>query len=78
MIKRPKPSDTEEDLLSLQESFLVSGGAPSASVSSRVRTGEKREGRDVVQMELEGMWRARLVPRPVKGRTILLHCTIND
>ena len=60
MLKRPKATDTEEDLLALQESFLSSGNKPSASVVSRA--GEKRrqqpeEGatggsreRDVVQL----------------------------
>lgn len=58
MLKRPKATDTEEDLLALQESFLSSRSKPSASVVSRA--GEKRrqqgeEGagsreRDVVQL----------------------------
>ena len=49
MIRRPKASDTEEDLLSLQESFLASGELPSASLHrvskpgrARVQVGEKR------------------------------------
>lgn len=50
MIRRPKATDTEEDLLSLQESFLASGELPSAclhseqaSASSKtVQIGEKR------------------------------------
>ena len=50
MIRRPKATDTEEDLLSLQESFLASGELPSASLHSkraapskrRVQVGEKR------------------------------------
>lgn len=51
MIRRPKATDTEEDLLSLQESFLASGELPSASLhrygggsaSKRaVQIGEKR------------------------------------
>lgn len=54
MIKRPKPSDTEEDLLSFQESFLASGGAPSAAVAGRSEAGAG-EGRDVVRMEVAGV-----------------------
>ena len=54
MIRRPKATDTEEDLLALQESFLASGSEPAASIADRVKTGEKRGGRDVVQMTLEG------------------------
>ena len=52
MIRRPKATDTEEDLLSLQESFLASGELPSASLhgvskpgsgrGARVQVGEKR------------------------------------
>ena len=50
MIRRPKATDTEEDLLSLQESFLASGELPSASFHSeqasaskkKVQVGEKR------------------------------------
>ena len=51
MIKRPKATDTEEDLLSLQEIFLTSGELPSASLHSehgsasekkKVQVGEKR------------------------------------
>ena len=51
MIRRPKATDTEEDLLSLQESFLASGELPSASLHrvsklgagrARVQVGEKR------------------------------------
>lgn len=52
MIRRPKATDTEEDLLSLQESFLSSGELPSASLHTqggplstsggRVQVGEKR------------------------------------
>ena len=50
MIRRPKATDTEEDLLSLQESFLASGELPSASLHSeqasaskkKVHVGEKR------------------------------------
>ena len=48
MLKRPKATDTEEDLLTLQESFLSSGSKPSASMVSRV--GEKRRQ----QLEEEG------------------------
>ena len=53
MIRRPKATDTEEDLLSLQESFLASKELPSASLHTqggpvvsrrRVQVGEKRSG----------------------------------
>jgi hypothetical protein len=48
MIRRPKATETEEDLLSLQESFLASGEVPSASLHrvskprAGVQVGEKR------------------------------------
>ena len=51
MLRRPKASDTEEDLLSLQESFLASGELPSAAffgsrqaptAKKKVQVGEKR------------------------------------
>ena len=65
MIRRPKATDTEEDLLAFQGSFLSSGSKPSASL--KVVAGEKRkkhqtftchqteeETRDVVRLENEG------------------------
>ena len=48
MFGRPRAGETEEDLLSFQESFLSSGESPSASLA-----GKKRQGpveRDVVQL----------------------------
>ena len=48
MFGRPRARETEEDLLSFQESFLSSGESPSASLA-----GKKRQGpveRDVVQL----------------------------
>ncbi len=48
MIRRPKATETEEDLLSLQESFLASGEVPSVSLhrvskpGAGVQVGEKR------------------------------------
>ena len=51
MIRRPQAGDTEEDLLSLQESFLASGELPSAAFlgskqapppKKKVQVGEKR------------------------------------
>uniref|UniRef100_A0A8B9KIQ4 RNA polymerase II associated protein 1 n=1 Tax=Astyanax mexicanus TaxID=7994 RepID=A0A8B9KIQ4_ASTMX len=41
MIQRPKPSDSESDLLREQEEFLSSGGRPAANVARRP---EKRRG----------------------------------
>ena len=66
MLKRPSATDTEEDLLAFQESFLASGSKPAASVAARSRVGEKRKQlqqedhseereRDVVQLQSEGI-----------------------
>ena len=62
--RRPKASDTEEDLLAFQDSFLSSGKRPSASL--KVQTGEKRKSteeekansgrRDFVVLESEGRY----------------------
>ena len=51
MLRRPKATDTEEDLLTLQESFLASRELPSAFLGSqqattsrkKVQVGEKRD-----------------------------------
>ena len=59
MSKRPKPGETEEDLLEFQKQFLAQKTAPSVTVISK-RAGEKRpvdkqdgqmQQKDVVQME---------------------------
>ena len=66
MLKRPSATDTEEDLLAFQESFLASGSKPAASVAARSRVGDKRKQlqqedrseereRDVVQLQSEGI-----------------------
>ena len=76
MLKRPSATDTEEDLLTFQQSFLASGSKPAASVAAGSRVGEKRkqlqqgehsgEGeRDVVRLQSEGitvfcMWVLRM------------------
>ena len=67
MARRPQITDTEEDLLAFQESFLSSG--QKASVSIKVLAREKRKvegslpgrtrdegrrGRDVVTLNTEG------------------------
>ena len=57
MIKRPKPGETEEDLLEFQRQFLAGQAEPSARVV--VKPGEKRKPpsadsrheRDVVQLK---------------------------
>ncbi len=68
MLRRPKATDTEDDLLASQEKFLSSGESPSASVnagSSKIKAGSKRDqrqyaneesaqSRDVVDIQLEG------------------------
>ncbi|TSQ46656.1 C2 domain-containing protein 3 [Bagarius yarrelli] len=41
MLRRPKPTDSESDLLQEQERFLVSGSAPAAAVTRRA---DKRRG----------------------------------
>ncbi|MCJ8737002.1 hypothetical protein PDJAM_G00018760 [Pangasius djambal] len=41
MLRRPKPTDSESDLLQEQEHFLASGSAPAASVTRRA---DKRRG----------------------------------
>ncbi|XP_062863836.1 RNA polymerase II-associated protein 1 isoform X2 [Trichomycterus rosablanca] len=41
MLRRPKPTDSESDLLQEQEHFLASGGTPAASI---VRRPDKRRG----------------------------------
>jgi hypothetical protein len=59
MSKRPKPGETEEDLLEFQKQFLAQKTAPSVSVINK-RAGEKRpvdkqddktEQKDIVQLE---------------------------
>ena len=54
MLRRPKPRETEEDLLALQEQFLASRDRPSANIvnTGAARIGEKRRQaeRDVVQL----------------------------
>ena len=66
MLRRPRATDTEEDLLVFQESFLASGGKPAVSVVSSssgttAKAGEKRRQgstqpeKDVVHMQTEGM-----------------------
>ena len=85
MIRRPKPTDTEEDLISQQESFLASGELPSASFRSqqaasakkRVQVGEKRRdyGEDMdisVAGNLPGKDIVQLHPKGVSG----VHCTL--
>lgn len=47
MIRRPKSTDTEEDLLSLQESFLASGELPSASLHRVSKPGGDQSGRAI-------------------------------
>ena len=66
MLRRPKATDTEEDLLAFQEKFMSSGESPSASVKAgdKIRAGSKRDtkhysedavqSRDVVDIKLEG------------------------
>lgn len=41
MLRRPKPTDSESDLLQEQEHFLASGSTPAASV---MRRADKRRG----------------------------------
>lgn len=41
MLRRPKPTDSESDLLQEQERFLASGSTPAASVTRRA---DKRRG----------------------------------
>lgn len=48
MLRRPKPSDSEADLLRDQERFLVSGSPPTAKV---IRRPDKRRGRPGVNEE---------------------------
>lgn len=70
MIRRPKATDTEEDLLAFQEKFFTAGEKPSASVKTddantetKVQVGSKRSQdgqnvrhqRDVVNLQVEGM-----------------------
>lgn len=43
MLRRPKPTDSESDLLQEQERFLASGSTPAASVARRA---DKRRGDD--------------------------------
>lgn len=68
MIRRPKATDTEEDLLSLQESFLASGELPSASLysqrvassnKSKVQVGEKRDHGEDMDMSVAGTFPGR-------------------
>lgn len=65
MIRRPKATETEEDLLVFQDKFLSAGEKPSVSVSKaqvgskRVQQGESsrsedRQERDVVNLQVEG------------------------
>ena len=69
MIRRPKATDTEEDLLAFQEKFISSGEKPSASVDAqrKVKVGSKRvqqasqdttetvsQARDVIDLQMEG------------------------
>lgn len=59
MLRRPKPTDSELDLLQEQELFLGSGSTPAASVTRRAdkRRGDSDESRanlrDVVTIEGE-------------------------
>ena len=56
MIRRPKPGEDEDDLLTYQDEFLRSGSSPSAKL---IRPGGKRtaedgphtSGRDVVSLD---------------------------
>lgn len=66
--KRPKATDTEDDLLELQKQFLTSGERPSASlkVFSGERTGVE-QSRDVVSLKKEGV-------SGVMGAMMLFHC----
>ena len=50
MIRRPKPFEREEDILSLQEEFLLSKSQPSASLVDKKLEGRKKE-RDVVSLQ---------------------------
>jgi len=43
MLRRPKPEDTEEDILVMQDEFMKSGNLPSASLS---KTGLSKKGGD--------------------------------
>ena len=58
MIRRPKPGETEEELLEFQKQFLAEKASPSASVVSRPCDKRKTGGsgiqslqKDVVHME---------------------------
>ena len=72
MHSRPKATDTEEDLLSLQESFLASGELPSASLhrvsklGAGVQVGEKRR-------ELAGGGEEEWRDQPVGRDVVQLH-----
>lgn len=59
MLQRPKATDTEEDLLALQESFLASGHRPAASVVSSAHAQGHAAGRKRPQGELDLETRTR-------------------
>lgn len=59
-IKRPKATDTEDDLLALQESFLSHGEKPSVllkkvKVQNVSDSAGQSRGRDVVRLSDQGM-----------------------
>ena len=54
MLKRPKASDTEEDLLRFQEEYLASQAAPSAKL---IKITPQKADRDVVNFGGGEFWR---------------------
>ena len=51
MLRRPKPGDTEEDLLRYQEEFLASQSAPAASVTRK--PGKRKPQEDEGEQSME-------------------------
>ena len=73
MLRRPKASDSESDLLAFQEQFLASKEKPAVSLVGG-REGKRRElsgERDVVQLEGE---RALLAPLVKSCRDMQTSC----
>lgn len=55
---RPKTTDTEDDLLAFQSSFLCSGERPSASLKRKIEepSSSSVDARDVVRLNDEGSY----------------------
>jgi len=62
MLRRPKPEDTEEDILTMQEEFMKSGSLPSANLS---KSGANKKGGHLAPQSIRRVeYTARTTGRP--------------